>query len=126
MLHVKKNAKEISDVTLASEDDKDNSDTIECALEIVGTEFFKVTVATDDHNEDSVSWVDKNKNVKKIKVVTVLTSIFKKSVTKTEADPETRNYNAMYNYMVDDEDLYRQFCVNTGEQANKSDSKLLR
>ena len=70
-----------------------------------------------------------------LNVVTALTRIFKiydqvakKSVTKTktEADPETRDYDAMDNDMVDDEDLYRQFRVNTGEQANKSDSKLLR
>ena len=64
-------------------------------------------------------------------MVTALTRIFKvakKSVTKTktEADPETRDYDAMDNDMVDDEDLYRQFRVNRGEQANKSDSKLLR
>ena len=54
--------------------------------------------------------------------------VAKKSVTKTktEADLETRDYDAMDNDMVDDEDLYRQFCANTGEQANKSESKLLR
>ena len=44
-------------------------------------------------------------------MVTALTRIFKvakKSVTKTktEADPETRDYDAMDNDMVDDEDLY--------------------
>ena len=46
--------------------------------------------------------------------------VAKKSVTKTktEADPETRDYDTMDNDMVDDEDLYRQFCVNRGEQAN--------
>ena len=51
--------------------------------------------------------------------------VAKKSVTKTktEADPETRDYDAMDNDMVNDEDLYRQF---REEQANKSDSKLLR
>ena len=68
-------------------------------------------------------------------MVTALTRIFKiydqvakKSVTKTktEADPETRDYDAMDNDMVDDEDLYRQFHVNTGEQANKCDINLLR
>ena len=68
-----------------------------------------------------------------LNVVTALTKIFKiydqvakKSVTKTktEADPETRDYGAMDNDMVYEEDLYRQFRVNTG--ANKSDSKLLR
>ena len=37
---------------------------------MVGIEFFKVTVDTDDHNEDSVSRVNKNKNVKKIQAVT--------------------------------------------------------
>ena len=37
---------------------------------MVGMEFFNVTVATGDHNEDSVSRVNKNKNVKKIKAVT--------------------------------------------------------
>ena len=50
-----------------------------------------------------------------LNVVTALTRIFKiydqvakKSVTKTktEADPETRDYDAMDNDMVDDEDLY--------------------
>ena len=46
---------EFSDVTLACEDDNDNSDVIECAQEMVGTEFFDVTIATDDHTEDSVS-----------------------------------------------------------------------
>ena len=40
---------------LHPEDDKNNSDAIESALEIVGMEFFNVTIATDDHNEDSVS-----------------------------------------------------------------------
>ena len=55
MQHVKKNAKDISNVTLASEDDKDNSDAIEFALEMVGMEFFNVTVAMDDHIEDSIS-----------------------------------------------------------------------
>ena len=44
---VEKNAKEISDVTFASED------AIECALKMVEMEFFNVTIATDDHNEDS-------------------------------------------------------------------------
>ena len=47
--HVEEKAKDISDVTLASEDDKNNSDAIECALEMVGMEFFNVTFATDDH-----------------------------------------------------------------------------
>ena len=37
---------------------------------MVGMEFFNVTFATDDHNEDSVSGVNKNKKVKKIKAVT--------------------------------------------------------
>ena len=73
---------DISDVSLASEDDKNNSDKIECALEIVEMEFFHVTVATDDHNEDSVSRVNKNKNVKKIKAVTT-NKIFN-DVTKTK------------------------------------------
>ena len=78
MYYVKKNAKDISDVTLAFEDDKDNSDTIECALEMVGMEFFNVTVATGDHNEDSVSRVNKNKNVKKIQAV-INNKIFNRS-----------------------------------------------
>ena len=69
MQHVKKNVKDIADITLAAEDDKDNSDTIKCALEMVGMEFFNITVATDDHNEDSFSRVNKNKNLKKIKAV---------------------------------------------------------
>ena len=47
--------KEISDVTLASECDEENLDAIECALEMVGMEFFTVTITTDDRNEDSVS-----------------------------------------------------------------------
>ena len=64
-------------------------------------------------------------------MVTALTRIFKvakKSVTKTktEADPETRDYDTMDNDIVDDEDLYRQVHFNTGEQGNKSDSMLLR
>ena len=46
--HVEKNAKDIS-----NENDKDNSDAIECTLEMVGMEFLNVTIATDDHNEDS-------------------------------------------------------------------------
>ena len=33
-------------------------------------EFFNVTVSMGDHNEDSVSQVNKNKNVKKIQAVT--------------------------------------------------------
>ena len=70
MQHVKKNAKDISVVTLASEDDKDNSYTIVCALEMVGMEFFNVTVATGNNNEDSVSRFNKNKNVQKIQAVT--------------------------------------------------------
>ena len=32
--------------------DKYNSDAIEYALEMVGMEFFNVTIDTDDHNED--------------------------------------------------------------------------
>ena len=36
---------EFSDVTLACEDDNDNSDVIECAQEMVGTEFFDVTIS---------------------------------------------------------------------------------
>ena len=31
------------------------SNAIECALQMVGIEFFNVTIATDDHNEDSIS-----------------------------------------------------------------------
>ena len=46
---VEKNAKKFSDVTLASKYDKHNQDVIECALEMVETEFIKVTIATDDH-----------------------------------------------------------------------------
>ena len=49
--HIKKNAKEISDVTLAFEFDKSNQDAIECALERVGMEFFNVNIAMDDHNK---------------------------------------------------------------------------
>ena len=37
---------------------------------MVGMEFFNVIFATGDHNEDSVSRVNKNKNVKKIQAVT--------------------------------------------------------
>ena len=33
---------------------KDNSDVIE-AIDMVGMDFLDVTIATDDHNEDSVS-----------------------------------------------------------------------
>ena len=32
-----------------------SKDEIECALEMVGMEFFNVCIATDDHNEDSFS-----------------------------------------------------------------------
>ena len=53
--HDQKDGSEFSGVTLACEDDNDNSDAIECAQEMVGMEFFDVTIATDDHNEDSVS-----------------------------------------------------------------------
>merc|ERR1712030_311909 len=55
--HVQKDGIEFSDVTLACEDDNDNSDIIECAQKMVGTEFFNVTIAMDyhNHNEDSVS-----------------------------------------------------------------------
>ena len=49
---------------------------------MVGMEFFNVTFAMDDHNEDSVSRVNKNKNVKKIKAVTP-NKIFN-DVTKTK------------------------------------------
>ena len=49
---------------------------------MVGMEFFNVTVATGDHNEDSVSRVNKNKNVKKIQAVTN-NKIFN-DVTKTK------------------------------------------
>jgi len=52
---LQKDGIELSDGTLACEDDNDNSDVIECAQEIVGMDFFDVTIATDDHNEDSVS-----------------------------------------------------------------------
>ena len=45
MQHVQKDGIEFSDVTLACEDDNDNSDVIECAQEMVGTEFFDVTIA---------------------------------------------------------------------------------
>ena len=38
-------------VTLTSEYDQENSDLIEFALEMVGMEFFNITIATDDHNE---------------------------------------------------------------------------
>ena len=31
------------------------SNAIECALEMVGMEFLNVTIATDDHKEDSFS-----------------------------------------------------------------------
>ena len=57
MQHVQKDGIEFSDVTLACEDDNDNSDVIECAQEMVETEFFDVTIAMDyhNHNEDSVS-----------------------------------------------------------------------
>ena len=51
-------------------------------------------------------------------------------MTKTEADPEIRDYTAMDNDIVgclyNDEDLYRQFRVNPGKQASKSESNLLR
>ena len=33
-------------------DDRDKSDVIKCALEIVGMEFFDDTIAKDDHNEE--------------------------------------------------------------------------
>ena len=39
----------------SSEDDKNNLDAIECALEMAGIKLFNVTIATDDHNEVSVS-----------------------------------------------------------------------
>ena len=48
MQHVQKDGIEFSDVTLACEDDNDNSDVVECAQEMVETEFF-------DDNEDLVS-----------------------------------------------------------------------
>ena len=37
---------------------------------MVGMEFFNVTVATGNNNEDSVSRFNKNKNVQKIQAVT--------------------------------------------------------
>ena len=51
MQHVQKDGIEFSDVTLECEDDNDNLDVIECAQEMVGTEFFDVIIATDDHND---------------------------------------------------------------------------
>ena len=45
-----------NNLTLFYEDDKDNSDAIECALEMVEMEFLNVTITTDDHNEDSVTY----------------------------------------------------------------------
>ena len=42
----------MSSLILLLLDDNDNLDVIECAQEMVGTEFFDVTIATDDHNED--------------------------------------------------------------------------
>ena len=48
------NAIKFSDVTLDNSDDNDNSDLIECDQEMIGREFFDVTIATDDRNKDSV------------------------------------------------------------------------
>ena len=55
LLFLRKNAKEISDVTLTYDYDKENSGSIECALEMAGMEFFNVTISMDAHNEDSFS-----------------------------------------------------------------------
>ena len=55
--------------SVASEDDKDNLDAIECALEMVGMEFFNVTIGVDDHNEDSDSVLRlKAKNLESIRI----------------------------------------------------------
>ena len=50
---------------------------------MVGMEFFNVTVATGDHNEDSVSRVNKNKNVKKIQIFNDITKTKWTEATKT-------------------------------------------
>ena len=61
MWHVQKDGIEFSNVTLACEDDNDNSDAIECAQEMVGMEYLNITIATDDHNEDSVTYFCRQK-----------------------------------------------------------------
>ena len=45
---------------------------------MVGMEFFNVTVATGDHNEGSVSRVNKNKNVKKMQAHHIVHSFIAK------------------------------------------------
>ena len=58
MQHVEKNTKEISDVTLASEYDKENSNAVECVLEMAGLEFFNVT------NEDVMKIIAVNTEIR--------------------------------------------------------------
>merc|ERR1712002_1017195 len=74
---------EFSNVTLACEDDDDNSDAIECAQEMVGMEFFDVTIATDDHNEDSVS-VEPRQGIGVVNNVSTSTSYMEVNETPIE------------------------------------------